>query len=515
MLNDAQSTRFTSQNSSQYSQNYSDDGSAGLLSRAEFENPQTLNSIFKKVGINPLEKDLPENQDKIRTLEKLMHNQGMFNDNFVTDGELSRVDNWIDNPIEAPDSVAGFADELSTHAQGVLAAEDTNTQVVNETETGSAVNPYFKSGAASNGGVSQGPASNDLSDRSNEFVHAGASSTGENSQSAGAQGLQDSGVAQDVPRMRSIAESTSAPPTTRKEAPATTDMSGQSNEFFGSGASSNGGASNGQNLQDSGVSQDVPRMRNVAESSTAPLNTGNEAPATNDLSGGTNEYFHAGASSNGGISQNADAQGLQGSATNQPTGNSTPDGVGSPLDFAAHDSAFQTMNANGASIPTIDEGVAVLDAQGAYNANQPDDKKITGSYLALNTLAKLQTMPSNNFPSEAKAAEVYGSLKVAGMNGDGDQIRSIIADNGGTDFGLNNKQLVDLWGVNEYEHLHPILDGNDTIRNSVSMTSLNMNDEWTQSDGPTGTMGGYNNKGEYPQWGWFESAQQYSSMFAQ
>jgi len=47
------------------------------------------------------------------------------------------------------------------------------------------------------------------------------------------------------------------------------------------------------------------------------------------------------------------------------------------------------------------------------------------------------------------------------------------------------------------------------------MTSLNMNDEWTQSDGPTGTMGGYNNKGEYPQWGWFESAQQYSSMFAQ
>ena len=192
----------------------------------------------------------------------------------------------------------------------------------------------------------------------------------------------------------------------------------------------------------------------------------------------------------------------------------THDGHGSSIDFAAHDQAFKTMNANGASIPSLDQGVAALEAQGAYNNGQPENRKVIGAYLALNTLAKLQTMPPNQLGGEANASKVYGALKVAGLSGDGDKIRSTLAANGGDDFGLSNDQLVELWGANEHEYLHPILFGDETVSNTVHMTSLNFNDGRNPSEGPAGTIGGYNNKGEYPQWGWFEAAQEYGSVFS-
>jgi len=179
------------------------------------------------------------------------------------------------------------------------------------------------------------------------------------------------------------------------------------------------------------------------------------------------------------------------------------------------DSAVATMNENGGSVPSIASITNTMNDVGGYNVGQNAAQQEQGAYLVQNTLAKLQMMPPQELGDEETAMKVYGSLKLAAIDGDGAAIRSILEENGGDTMGLSDQALVDTWGVNEHEGLHEIIFGNlDQVANAVHMTSLNRDDGMNAPIGEPGTVGGFNDKGQFPQWGWFESAQNMNDVFA-
>jgi hypothetical protein len=74
---------------------------------------------------------------------------------------------------------------------------------------------------------------------------------------------------------------------------------------------------------------------------------------------------------------------------------------------------------------------------------------------------------------------------------------------------LTDQELIHLWGMNEHWNLHAILFGNPKVYNVVHITSLNDK----AGDGtPHGKLGGYNDKGQYPQWGWREQVGGYNAL---
>lgn len=187
-------------------------------------------------------------------------------------------------------------------------------------------------------------------------------------------------------------------------------------------------------------------------------------------------------------------------------------GHGFLLNADAHNSAVAKVFGKSPD-EVVDYMVSKLDAMGAYNAGQNDVQKTIGAYLVMNLALKYHMMPSSLFANETEAGLVYGEAKTLAMNGDAEGLRSLIESNGGSTFGLDDAELTSIWGTNEHNNLHAVLFGNKDLANAVHMTSLNDNDSLSQDGMNPGRSGGYNNKGEYPQWGWFEGLSKLSGWF--
>lgn len=179
-----------------------------------------------------------------------------------------------------------------------------------------------------------------------------------------------------------------------------------------------------------------------------------------------------------------------------------------------------------------------------------EDNKLA-AYHAMVTAMKLWMLPTWSFecsetvdskdPSHCYnvAGEVYGALKIAGRDGNGAQIRSIlepfVQSGKATTGNLCDEMLVIVWGGNEHQKLHSVIRHEDTeqahqtymnfdwtkplsqariIFHGTHMTSLSDGvDPYWQSQGMKTTYGGYNNHGDWPEQSWFKAASQFLSLF--
>lgn len=154
-----------------------------------------------------------------------------------------------------------------------------------------------------------------------------------------------------------------------------------------------------------------------------------------------------------------------------------------------------------------------LESMGAYNAGQNENQKLIGAYIATNLIMKEAMLPPTLFANETDAGLAYGQAKILAMNGDAEGLRNLIESHGGDTYGLTDEELISIWGTNEHNNLHGILFGYMPLANAVHMTSLNDNDSHAHDGMNPGLSGGYNNKGEYPQWGWYEGLLQVPEWF--
>lgn len=185
-------------------------------------------------------------------------------------------------------------------------------------------------------------------------------------------------------------------------------------------------------------------------------------------------------------------------------------GLGFLMHRPTHDAAMETVFGKPAS-EVISSIQSTLEQTGTYLTNKPGTEKIKGAYLTGNMLMKQAMLPANLFGSEQNAGSAYAQAKLSAIDGDVASLRNLIEQKGGDTLGLSDEQLRNVWATNEHNNLHGILDAGSPIGQSIHMTSLNDN----AGDGtPKGTMGGYNDKGEYPQWGWFEDIQDIGSKFS-
>jgi hypothetical protein len=159
--------------------------------------------------------------------------------------------------------------------------------------------------------------------------------------------------------------------------------------------------------------------------------------------------------------------------------------------------------------PTMTSMIRRLDSLKAFNPHQPSEKKVAGAYLAYSVAAKFVLLPPSLFKTKLSAAQAYGSLKLAGMSNDAAKVRQLLSQFGGSTQGLSDADLTYLWGSNEHQNLHAIVFGNADVRNAIHATSLN--DKEMTPGIKRKTLGGYNDKGEYEQWGWYDAIKTYNA----
>ncbi|MEB0134794.1 hypothetical protein QN362_05565 [Actimicrobium sp. CCC2.4] len=150
-----------------------------------------------------------------------------------------------------------------------------------------------------------------------------------------------------------------------------------------------------------------------------------------------------------------------------------------------------------------------------FNQGQTAQERESGTYLATNMASKFAIMRPNNFADEATASRVYGQAKSLAVKGDAASLGKLV-DQYGDRHGLSDAELVQLYNVNEHEYLHHISGGSPAgssgsdLFNSSHAFSLSTSD-MNGNDGISAVQGGYNDKGEYPQGGWFEAAKRFTN----
>jgi hypothetical protein len=177
---------------------------------------------------------------------------------------------------------------------------------------------------------------------------------------------------------------------------------------------------------------------------------------------------------------------------------------GRPLNTFELDSIATTL-----ALPSASSLIPRLDSIGAYNGGQTAEQKLAGAYLVLSTVAKLIVMPPDRFTDMLSAATVYGSLKKSAMEANAATVRSILVANVGNPGSLSDDQLVILWSGNEHHNLHAVLFGNPDVYDPIHVTSLN-DDDGGSTRGTV--LGGFNDKGSWEQWGWFDKAKRFNSL---
>lgn len=166
------------------------------------------------------------------------------------------------------------------------------------------------------------------------------------------------------------------------------------------------------------------------------------------------------------------------------------------------EAVFDVLN-----LPKIEHMIVRLDGIHAYNVNQSPVQKEAGAILALSTFAKFLIMSPFKFKDdEQTAGAVYGDLKVKGMLGDAAGIREVLTKHDGDPKTLTDEQLIQLWSGNEHQNLHAVLFGNDDVKHAIHATSLSDNN---RANPDQLQLGGFNDRGEFPQWGWFRASKRF------
>jgi hypothetical protein len=138
--------------------------------------------------------------------------------------------------------------------------------------------------------------------------------------------------------------------------------------------------------------------------------------------------------------------------------------------------------------------------EGSNGYNWKADDQLDAQYL--NTALKLENLPTSSFENGEEAGKVYGEAKKLAMEGQGDELKALIEKNGGNQQGLSSDELVKLWGADEHAGLH---SAGNRHAGGFGADMFAANHMTMLSD--DGSTGGYNNTGDYPEWGWFEAAQ--------
>jgi hypothetical protein len=182
-------------------------------------------------------------------------------------------------------------------------------------------------------------------------------------------------------------------------------------------------------------------------------------------------------------------------------------------------------------IGTHEEWMTKLQGKKFYNAGL--DKGVPVTYNVMHLIAKFLLMnprvfankgcdlacSENTCPCEL-ASKCFGRAKYFAIKGDGAAVRRLLTACGGSQGNLaklTDEDLVELWGVNEHLDIHCCGYGNPEFFHAVHATSLNdcgnvgdcegdegyaggrFEDHYTAN----GPMGGFNDKGNYEQHGWW------------
>lgn len=138
--------------------------------------------------------------------------------------------------------------------------------------------------------------------------------------------------------------------------------------------------------------------------------------------------------------------------------------------------------------------------EGSNGYNWKASDQLDTQYL--NTALKLENLPTSSFANGDEAGKVYGEAKKLAMEGKGAELKELIEANGGNEQGLNGEELTQLWGADEHGDLH---NSGNRHNGGFGADMFAANHMTMLSD--DGSTGGYNNTGDYPEWGWFEAAQ--------
>lgn len=97
---------------------------------------------------------------------------------------------------------------------------------------------------------------------------------------------------------------------------------------------------------------------------------------------------------------------------------------------------------------------------------------------------------------------IQGAATQAAFRGDADDLRAVLAGAGGDPGPLSDAQLLAVWGTNSHHYNHNALrvHADDGANLGFKITHLrSLNDHALDGTEP-GTRGGYNDRGEYPEW---------------
>jgi hypothetical protein len=181
-------------------------------------------------------------------------------------------------------------------------------------------------------------------------------------------------------------------------------------------------------------------------------------------------------------------------------------------------------------------------AKGLFNAGIDKGKMVT--YNVMHLVAKFLLLNPSVFkgqgdcPTECSdpnkcpcfiAGKCYGRAKYYAIKDDSASLRRLLTVCGGNAQNiekLTDKELIDLWSINEHLDIHCCGFGAPEFFHAVHATSLNdCGDKDSCKEAPyiggrhednyqmNGPVGGFNDKGNYEQWPWWYYAQKTLSFF--
>jgi hypothetical protein len=144
--------------------------------------------------------------------------------------------------------------------------------------------------------------------------------------------------------------------------------------------------------------------------------------------------------------------------------------------------------------------------EGAWN----DQLKMAGSLTVLNDAVAAKTLgDAINMDNDA-LSKVAGDATIAAIAGDGATVRSVIDNAGGDTSALSDNMLAQIWGTNSHMYNHATLNYKGPDFGVTHIRSLNDNaDDGTER----GTLGFYNDKGEWPEWDSHENLRKFMDQY--
>ena len=162
--------------------------------------------------------------------------------------------------------------------------------------------------------------------------------------------------------------------------------------------------------------------------------------------------------------------------------------------------------------------VADFKADGSnYNPGQPDDKKTVGAALGLTTAMAIETLNIDGQGLGKADVQRRGAAAVnAAHAGDGAAVREALGGDANDNIrGLTDQDLVNIWGTNTHFYNHNILSAAaGKTSDMFQATHLLMRNTEAQDGTAPGTLVGYNDKGEWSQWGWFDNVKALEANFS-